>query len=86
MIVNLESLGLVTRRQHPENARVWLTNLTDEGERAEQAGRAVIDHWSAAIVREIPAEEQEQFVGLLRGRSKAWGTSSSSMASRIATA
>ena len=66
MIVNLETLGLVTRRQHPENARVWLTRLTEQGERAEEAGRQVIDHWSSAIVRHIPADEQEQFVGLLR--------------------
>src|SRR5262245_31131509 len=66
MIVNLEKLGLVTRRQHPENARVWLTRLTEEGERTEHAGRQVIDQWSAAIVRRIPPEEQEQFVALLR--------------------
>jgi DNA-binding MarR family transcriptional regulator len=66
MIVNLERLGLVTRRQHPENARVSLTRLTEEGERAELAGREIIDRCSAAMVRDIPAEEQEQFVGLLR--------------------
>lgn len=66
MIVNLEMLGLVTRCQHPENARVWLTQLTEKGERAELAGRKVIDTWSAALVQHIPAEEQEQFVGLLR--------------------
>ncbi|HWI71467.1 MAG TPA: MarR family transcriptional regulator [Baekduia sp.] len=66
MIVNLESLGLVVRRQHPENARVWLTRLTEDGERAEKSGREIIDRWSSAIVRHIPAEEQTQFVGLLR--------------------
>lgn len=66
MIMNLEKLGLVTRRQHPENARVSLTRLTEEGERIELAGRGVIDHWSAAMVQNIPVQEQEQFVGLLR--------------------
>lgn len=66
MIVNLERLGLVSRRQHPENARVSLTRLTAEGERLELAGRKVIDSWSDALVQHISPEEQEQFVGLLR--------------------
>lgn len=66
MILNLETLGLVIRRQHPENARVSLTRLTEEGERVELAGRKVIDHWTSAIVQNISIEEQEQFVGLLR--------------------
>lgn len=66
MIMNLEQLGLVIRRQHPENARVWLTQLTEKGERVELAGREVIDRWSAALVQHIPADEQEHFVELLR--------------------
>lgn len=66
MIMNLESLGLVTRRQHPENARVSLTRLTEEGERVELAGRKIIDQCSTDIVQNIPVHEQEQFVGLLR--------------------
>ena len=66
MIVNLENLGLVKRAQHPENARIWLTRLTKEGERVESAGRVIIDRWSAAIVQHIPPGEQEQFVELLR--------------------
>jgi DNA-binding MarR family transcriptional regulator len=66
MIVNLEKLGLVVRTQHPENLRVWLTRLTEEGERAELAGRAIIDRCSEAMLRHISPAEQEQFVGLLR--------------------
>lgn len=66
MIMNLEKLGLVARRQHPENARIALTRLTEEGERVELAGRDIINHLSSAMVQNIPVEEQEQFVGLLR--------------------
>jgi DNA-binding MarR family transcriptional regulator len=66
MIRNLERLGLVERQQHPENARIALTRLTDTGKEAADKGREIVDGWAEGIVRHISVEEQHQFVSLLR--------------------
>jgi DNA-binding MarR family transcriptional regulator len=66
MIMNLERLGLVTREQHPENARIALTRLTETGERAVIEGRKVVDSYASGMVRHLSPDEQAQFVTFLR--------------------
>jgi DNA-binding MarR family transcriptional regulator len=66
MVMNLEQIGLVTREQHPENARISLTRLTAAGEAAVSSGRAVVDEYARGMLQNIAPEEQALFVSMLR--------------------
>ena len=66
MVMNLEQIGLVTREQHPENARISLTRLTPAGEEAVSLGRTVVDEYARGMLQNIDPAEQSLFVSMLR--------------------
>ncbi|MCL6639092.1 MAG: MarR family transcriptional regulator [Firmicutes bacterium] len=73
VIDRLENLGLVTRRQHPEDRRVSMIHLTEAGRELERTLPRLSLEASAEAAINLSAKEKEMLLVLLkklRGESK----------------
>ena len=61
----LESRGLIERRQHPTDRRIWLLHLTAEAHPILVRMRALGDMTRSEALAGIPEAEREQLLGML---------------------
>jgi DNA-binding MarR family transcriptional regulator len=65
LVDELESRGLVERRDNPEDRRTYALHLTDAGRAAHDSiGRVAKEH-QLALCSALDAQEQEQLAGML---------------------
>ncbi len=67
ILVRLEALGLVERREHPEHGRVLQAYLTQDGERLRSECDGTVATVEARMVSELSEEEQRRLLEALRG-------------------
>jgi DNA-binding MarR family transcriptional regulator len=66
LVDDLEQLGLVERRPHPEDRRVRALHLTPEGRRQLARGRKVAREHEEVLAGGLSEAERRELVGLLR--------------------
>jgi DNA-binding MarR family transcriptional regulator len=71
ILVKLEALGLVERREHPEHGRVLQTYLTQDGERLRSECDRLVVTVEARMVSELSEEEKRRLLEALRGCAEA---------------
>lgn len=66
LVDRLQERGAVRRRRSEEDRRVWLVELTGEGQELFEAEGAAYERVAAAMLAPLDASEREALVGLLR--------------------
>jgi DNA-binding MarR family transcriptional regulator len=66
MLVTLERDGLIVRTPHPEHGRIIMTELTDAGRRAAQAGTIAAQAVEQEMLAGLTVEESKMLGDLLR--------------------
>ncbi len=67
ILVKLETLGFVERREHPEHGRVLPTYLTPDGERLLTECNRMVATVEARMVSGLSEDEQRRLLEALRG-------------------
>ncbi|HTN14011.1 MAG TPA: MarR family transcriptional regulator [Sphingomonadaceae bacterium] len=73
MLVTLEREGLITRTPHPEHGRIIMTELTDAGKRAAQAGTIAAEIVEREMLAGLSAGEASMLRELLQRCADALG-------------
>lgn len=71
MVVQLETNGMVERRQHPEHGRILQTNLTDTGRKRVQQAHQLVNRITVRMVADLEEAQQQQLLTWLRACSTA---------------
>jgi DNA-binding MarR family transcriptional regulator len=67
----LESKGLITREDNPEDRRSWLLALTADGKRVADDVQKIVDALEASIARRISAKDEEGFRAVMSAIAEA---------------
>lgn len=73
LVVGLEKKGWVSRRQHPEDARIKRVYLTDAGEALTRQIIAIVEETKGRMQQTLSPEESSDLVGLLKKLLAAYG-------------
>ncbi|MES2012760.1 MAG: MarR family transcriptional regulator [Pseudomonadota bacterium] len=66
ILVNLERAGLIARNPHPVHGRVIMTELTDSGRKAVNAGTIAAEVVERQMLSALSAEEAKLLASLLK--------------------
>lgn len=66
ILVNLERMGLIMRKAHPEHGRVIMTELTRSGEKAVAEGAQAADVVERLMLSTLSADEERLLCELLK--------------------
>ncbi len=69
-VSELEELGLVTRTADPDDGRIKLITVTDEGQRRLDRARQPYEGRLSDVLADWPIESIEQFTGLLHALAR----------------